>query len=122
MTIGILNERLKCTIGSGFAGQPDGSAGIQMVFPFVKAVDNQSKVPSAMVRVDGLLAVANQMQFLNFSQSKPGSGEVKVRSIHGWQLHHIAIKGDASVDVFDVKGDVIELLGFHRFSAIPVGG
>jgi len=113
VTVRILNERLKCTVWPGLAGQPDRFTGIQMGFPLVKAVDDQSEMSPTVMGVNWKIPVANQVKFLIPAQSKPRPGKIEIGSLHHRQLHHIAIKRDTDFDVLDVNGDVIELLGFH---------
>jgi hypothetical protein len=68
---------------------------------------------SSVVRVDGLVSIPDQVQFLVIAEQEPRSRKVEIRPIHHRQLHGFPVKGDACVDVRDVQGNVIELKSFH---------
>ena len=67
VAVRVLNERLQRPVRSFFSIQADRLMGIQVAFPFVKAIDHQRKMPTTVVRMHGLVAITNQVQFLIFT-------------------------------------------------------
>ena len=84
-----------------------------MGLPLVEAIDDQGKVSAAVVRVNRLVPIPDQVQFLVIAEQEPRSRKVEIRPIHHRQLHGVPVEGNTGVDVRNVQGNVIELKGFH---------
>ena len=113
MPIRILNECLHRAIGTCPPGQPSCAPLVQMGFPLVERIDNKRKMAAAMMRMNGLVAVPNQMKLLVVTELKPSPRKVKVGSVHHGQPQGIAVKGDTRIDVGNVDRDVVQLRNFH---------
>jgi hypothetical protein len=68
---------------------------------------------SAMMGVDGMASITDQVQFLTTPQAKPGSGKIKGRAIHQGKAHRVAIKTDTRLDIGNMDGDMIEFNDLH---------
>lgn len=96
-----------------------------MRFPLLQGIDYQCEMPPAVMRVNRLISIANQVKFLVFTEPKPSTRKVKRGSIHHRKPHRIPVKSDTCVDIGDMEGNVIQLSGKHRNVALcarkPVG-
>jgi hypothetical protein len=66
------------------------------------------------------VAPADEVQLLIRADAKPRPGKAKCRTRHGREPEHVAIKGDALVEIGDVQGDVVELGGQHGDFGFPI--
>lgn len=62
---------------------------------------------AAAVRMNGLVTLTDQVQFLISSQAKPGTRKIERWSLQGLELQDIAVKSTAALDIRDVQGHVI---------------
>ena len=103
MAVWVLNKRLQGSIRPRFSRQTSRAAGIQMRFPLVQRIDDQRQMPATVVRMDGQVTIADQVKFLILAESKPGAREIKCRPVHGRKPQRVPIKGDARVDIRDMR-------------------
>jgi hypothetical protein len=113
VAIRILHIKLMGAVGTDFARPIGNLAVVQVILPGVEVIDEQREVIAPMVRMHGLIPVADQMQFLIGSQPEPCAGKVEGGSRHCFQLQHLAIEAATGGNVGDVQRHVIELGDAH---------
>ena len=87
---------------------------MEVLFPGVDVIHHQGVVIPTMMAIGLIRSSADQVEFLLFSQLKPGPGKVKCRTWDGLQLQNILVKLATRLHVGDVDGDVIELGEVHE--------
>ena len=86
----------------------------QVSFPRRDIVDQQGVVVAAVLFDLWIFRIADQMQFLIVTQSKPCPRKRKRRAGKLWQTQHITIEHDAARYVDNMNGNVIELQRPHE--------
>lgn len=79
------------------------------MFPGIEVVDDEREVSTPMMRVHRKLSPADQMQFLVWTELKPGAGEIERWTLELGQAQYVAVKCHTLVDMRNVDGDMIEL-------------
>ena len=99
MPVGILNKRLLGSIWSRLARQAIGTSLIKMRFPFIQIIDDQCEMTATMMRMNWLIAITDEMQFLVDAEQKPCARKVEGGTIYRRKLKHLTVKLDAGIDV-----------------------
>ena len=84
-----------------------------MALPGVHVVHHQGVVISPVVRNHLPRPLADQVQFLLFSQPEPRPWKGKCRPRHWLQLQHVPVEVDTSLEVGNVEGHMIKLRRLH---------
>jgi hypothetical protein len=80
-----------------------------VALPKVDVIDEQGEVCSAVFRVHDLVAISYQVQFLTFTQPKPGTVEAKWGTRNRLELEYVRIKIATLFNVTDVKRYMVQL-------------
>lgn len=107
MAIGVLHKDLPDAIGSLLRAQKVYLFSAQVLGCLLDRGHPQSKVIAPGIGVYRVLAVADQVQLLYWSELKPGPREIKVRPTHLRKVQNIAVKPAAGFYIPDVQGYVV---------------
>ena len=89
------------------------TTGQELLLSVSNAGNHESVVPLPRWAL-ALRLPPDQMEFLIFTDSKPGPGKRERWAVHGLEPEDVSVKTGAGVDVANVDGDVVELSDSHE--------
>ncbi len=102
VAVGIANENLPRAIRTFLARLEIGIHSFQVRFPFVEIIHAECEMISAMMRLNRLRALTDQMQFLVAPQTKPCSGKSKGGARQRIEPQNVAVKSAGGWKVGDM--------------------
>jgi len=84
-----------------------------MLLPRAQVIHQEREVVAAIVGIDRLAPVADQVQFLLLPEPEPRAGEAEGRARDRFKLERLPVKLATLVQVPDVQGHMIQFFEFH---------
>src|SRR5688572_1304293 len=92
-----------------------------MILPGLEVVRAQGEVIAAIVGNDRLVAFADEMQFLEFAEAKPGARKSEGGPGNSLQAKNRGIEFGALLDVLHVQRHVVQLENSHGGKIAKLG-
>ena len=105
---------LEDAVRTGFGAVEGHTLLAQFPFSGVHVGHVQGKVRAPGMRLHGIRAIPDQVQFLVGADAEPGAGKVERRPRHGLQVQDLPVKSDALRHIGNVQGYVVNGLDLHE--------
>ena len=121
MAVDVADKNLRSAIRAA-----DGAANFhaqfcEVILPGLEVIRSQGEVIAAMMGNDGLVAFADEVQFLEFAETKPGAREGKCGPGNSLQAKNRGIECRALLDVLHVQRHVVQLENSHGGKIAKLG-
>ena len=121
MAVDVADEDLCGAVGAADRAANFDALFCEVILPGLEVIRSQGEVIAAIMGNDGLVAFADEVEFLELAETKPGTGEGKGGPGNSLEAKNGGIEFRALLDVLDVQGHVVQLENFHRGRIAKLG-